>query len=370
MASVKKGETVVLVGTKKGLHLFHSKDRRSWKSEGPFFPGSLIRHAMMDPRDGKTIWAGHAESGKGALPMRSTNFGGRWAGPKTPVDFKAEGYDKQTAIWQIAAGHGAETYLGIEPAGLFRSDDGGATWRGVDSINGFPERKGWNPSNGGLILHSILPFPGDEAKMVTAASSVAVFGTKDSAGSWKVMNGGIHVTFAPEGMQDMKDGAVGACPHKIVRDAKNPATMYLQHHFGVLKRKLGDDQWVPIEKGLPSTFGFPIVAHPHDTGVIYVCPLVGDQNRVTPGGKMRVYRSRNGGASWQPLSKGLPQKDSYFTILREAMRTDNNDPAGVYVGTETGQLYASRDEGDSWKAITEYLPPILSVDAWVAGETR
>jgi hypothetical protein len=370
VAALKKGTTVVLAGTKKGLYLFHSKDRKSWKSQGPFFEGAPVRHAMLDRRDGKTIWAGRAEWGKGATPMRSTDFGGKWEGPSSPIDGKLEGYDKPTVIWQIAAGHGSETYLGLEPAALYRSDDGGVTWKGVDSINNWPGRRDWSPSNGGLCLHTILPYPGSPKKAVVAASSVSVFGTKDGMKSWKPINKGIHAYFNPEGKQDLEDGAIGGCPHKVARDAKDPSMIYLQHHFGVLKRKEGEGTWQKIEKGLPSTFGFPIVAHPHESGVVYTVPLQSDGNRVTPEGKMRVYRTKNGGKSWHPLSKGLPQRDAYFTILREGMRADTNDPAGIYVGTENGQLYASRNEGDSWSTIAEFLPQVLSVEAGVVGETR
>ncbi|HLF05907.1 MAG TPA: exo-alpha-sialidase [Thermoplasmata archaeon] len=370
MSALKKGTTVVLAGTKKGLYLFHSKDRKTWKSDGPFFEGAPVRHAMLDPRDGKTIWAGRAVWGKGATPMRSTDFGGKWDGPASPIDFKQEGYDKPTVVWQIAAGNGAETYVGLEPAALFRSDDGGVSWKGNEAYNAHPTRKDWSPGNGGLCTHTILPYPGDDKRMLIASSGPAVFGSHDRGDSWRVMNGNIDPQFLPKEQRPMKEAQLGACPHKVVRDAKDPARVYLQHHWGVLTRKRGDDKWTPIERGLPSTFGFPIVAHPHDSGTIYVVPLQSDGNRVTPDGKMRVYRSKNGGKTWQALTKGLPQKDAYFTILRDGMRADTNDPAGIYVGTENGQLYASKNEGDSWSTISEYLPQVISVEAGVVGETR
>jgi hypothetical protein len=370
MAALKKGTTVVLAGTKKGLYLFHSKDRRSWKSEVPFFEGAPVRHAMLDRRDGKTVWAGRAEWGKGATPMRSTNFGGKWEGPSSPIDFKVEGYDKPTVVWQIAAGPGEETYVGLEPAALFRSDDDGVSWKGVESLNSFEGRKEWNPSNGGLMLHTILPQPKSPKRMIVGISSVAVFGTKDGGASWESLNGGIHAYFNPEGQRDLKDGSTAACPHKVARDPHDPDRLYLQHHFGVLTRKRGDHEWKKIEKGLPSTFGFPMVADPNEKDTAYVVPLHSDGNRVTCDGKMRVYRTTNQGKSWAPLSKGLPQKEAYFTILREGMRTDSNDPTGLYVGTENGQLFGSRNGGESWTTIAEYLPQILSVETGVVGETR
>jgi photosystem II stability/assembly factor-like uncharacterized protein len=371
MATIKKGTTIVLAGTKKGLYIFSSRDRKSWKPEGHHLQGSPIRHAMLDPRDGRTIWAGGLWAWqKGAIPVRSTDFGGKWHEPASPIDFKQEGYDKMTAVWQIAAGSGPETYVGLEPAALFRSDDDGKTWQPNEAYNSHPTRRQWMAGNGGLCTHTILPYPKDEKRMMIASSGPAVFGTNDGGASWRVMNGNIEPMFLPEEMRPMKEDQIGACPHKAVRDAKDPARVYLQHHGGVLTRRRGDDKWTPIEKGLPSNFGFPIASHPHDAGVIYTVPLSADMNRVTPGGKMRVYRSRSAGKKWEPLSKGLPQKDAYFTILRDGLRTDNNDPAGVYVGTQNGQLYGSRNEGDSWSTIAEYLPPILSVEAGVVGETR
>jgi hypothetical protein len=159
---------------------------------------------------------------------------------------------------------------------------------------------------------------------------------------------------------------LGSCPHKIVRDAKDPDILYMQNHFGVYRRKRGDDKWTDISKGLPSRFGFPMVAHPHDAGTVYTVPLEADMNRVTPDGAMAVWRTANGGKTWSRHGKGLPQKQAWHTILREGMATDGKDPAGLYVGTTGGQLYASRDEGSSWDAIATTLPPILSVSAGVA----
>jgi hypothetical protein len=220
------------------------------------------------------------------------------------------------------------------------------------------------PGGGGLCLHTILPYPGEPKRMVVGASAVGVLGTNDGGATWRVMNGGIRADYLPQKVT--AEAALGSCPHKIVRDAADPAILYMQNHCGVYKRRRGDAQWTEIGKGLPSRFGFPMVAHPSEGGTVYTVPLEADSNRVTPGGALRVYRTTNGGKKWEPLGKGLPQKGAFFTILREGLATDGNDPAGLYVGTTTGQLYASRDEGASWAPIAETLPPIVSVEAGIA----
>jgi photosystem II stability/assembly factor-like uncharacterized protein len=269
-------------------------------------------------------------------------------------------------IWQVRPGLEEELWLGVEPAGLFRSDDGGETWTSIDGLNSWADREKWQPGFGGLCLHTILPYPGDAKRMVVGMSAVGVFGTNDGGETWRVMNGDVRATFLPEKVT--KEDQVGSCVHKMVRDATDPAVLYQQNHCGIYRRRRGDPGWTAIEEGLPATFGFPMVAHPHEAGTLYVVPLVGDFNRVTPGGSMAAYRTTNGGSSWERLSKGLPQERAYLTILRDAMRTDGNDPVGVYVGTTTGQLYYSRDEGESWQILAELLPPILSVEAGTAGQ--
>jgi hypothetical protein len=225
-------------------------------------------------------------------------------------------------------------------------------------------RDKWMPGGGGLCLHTILPHPKDARRMVVAASAVGILSTRDAGETWKVRNGGIRADFLPEGKTE--EGQIGSCPHKLVRDATDPETLYMQNHCGVYRRREDAPAWTAIDKGLPSRFGFPMAAHPHAAGTLYTVPLVADMNRVTPGGAMAVHRTQDGGKTWERLSKGLPQKNAFHTILREGLAVDGKDPLGVYVGTTTGELYASRDEGESWTAVAEHLPPILSVSAGVA----
>jgi photosystem II stability/assembly factor-like uncharacterized protein len=369
MAKPKKGDTVVIVGTRKGLFLLSSKDRRTWQSSGPFFEGDTVRHAILDPRDGKTIYAAVTSEHWGAVVARSTDFGATWKHGDEGPRFSKESGLSVTRIWQIQAGEDGDLYAGTEPAGLFRSTDRGETWASVDALNYFPGRDKWPPGGGGLGLHTILTYPGEPKRMLIGISSAGIFGTGDGGASWRNMDGGIRSFVEGETNKETDS----TCVHKMARDAKDPAIVYQQNHIGVYRRARGEDAWTRIEKGLPlnraskAPFGFPLVAHPHDRGTAYVAPLVGDWNRVMPGGAMAVYRTTNGGKSWGKLTKGLPQKDAWFTVLRDGMRSDANDPAGIYVGTTTGQVYGSRDDGDSWKLLADHLPQVQCVETGIVG---
>ncbi len=369
MARPKKGDTLVIAGTRKGLFLFHSKDRRTWQSSGPHLKGLTVRHAILDPRDGKTVYAGVTSEHWGAVVARSTDFGATWKIPEQGPRFSKESGLSVTRIWQLQAGQDGSLYAGTEPAGLFRSTDGGETWASVDALNYYPDRDKWPPGGGGLGLHTILTYPGEPKRMLIGISSAGIFGTSDGGASWRAMDGGIRsfVEGQTNGETDF------TCVHKMARDAKDPAIVYQQNHIGVYRRARGEDAWTRIEKGLPlnpannAPFGFPMVAHPHDRGTAYVAPLEGDGNRVMPGGAMAIFRTTNGGKSWSKITKGLPQKDAWFTVLRDGMRADANDPAGIYVGTTTGQLYASRDDGSSWKLIADHLPQVQAIETGIVG---
>lgn len=365
MAAIRKGDSVVVAGTKKGVFLFHSRDRRRWQSRGPLFPGQSVMHATLDPRDGRTLWAAVATGHWGSMVQRSTDFGESWSKGKENPHF-AEGSDLSVErVWLVEPGLDAEVWAGVEPAGLFRSDDGGETWASVDGLNHREDRTSWMPGNGGLCLHTILPYPGDRKRMVVGISAVGVLGTNDGGASWRVMNGDVRADFLPE--KATKEDQLGSCVHKMVRDSRDPALLYQQNHCGVYRRRRGDPAWTAIETGLPATFGFPLAAHPHEGGALYAVPLEGDFNRVAPQGRLAVYRTRNGGERWDRLDRGLPQKEAHLTVLREGMATDGQDPVGVYVGTTTGQVYSSRDEGETWTLLRDLLPPVLSVEVGVVG---
>jgi len=304
------------------------------------------------------------------MVARSTNLGGRWDLGKEGPRFTKESGLTVTRIWQVQQGVDGSLFAGTEPAGLFRSENGGVTWASVDSLNYWKGRDKWPPGGGGLCLHTILPYPKDVRRMLIGISAAGIFATNDGGDSWRMYDAGVR-EYGKQ--QFFEKETLATCVHKMARDPADPAIVYQQNHAGVFRRNRGDPRWSLMEKGLPvakstgGPFGFPMVAHPHDKGTAYTAPLVGDYNRVTSNGAMAVFRTTNGGKRWERLSKGLPQKDAWFTVLRDGMRADDGDPAGIYVGTTTGQLYASRNDGDSWSLIADHLPQVQSVEAGTVG---
>lgn len=361
----KKSKTTLAVGTRKGLFIFSSQDRRTWRTKGPFFAGLEVHHAFVDPRDGRTARAAVTSYHWGATVHSSRDDGTSWTRRAGPTYAKGSGLSVDR-IWHLAPGEAdGELWAGVEPAGLFHSTNEGKTWHSIDSLNQWPGREKWMPGGGGLCLHTIVPYPDDASKMIVGASAVGVFGSGDGTKSWRLMNGNVRSGLVKNG--NMKEDQEGSCVHKMVRDGRDPDVLYMQNHWGVYRRRRGATRWTDISKGLPSRFGFAMASHPHDAGTVYTVPLEADTNRVTSGGKFAVYRTRDTGKRWQRLSKGLPQKDAWHTVLREGLSTDQADPAGVYVGTTTGQLYASRNDGNSWAKIADGLPPIMSVHACTVG---
>ena len=242
-----------------------------------------------------------------------------------------------------------------ERAGLFFTEDYGQTWRPVEGLISHEHSKGWQPGAGGLMVHTILVDPQDHNRIYVAISAAGVYRTDDGGKTWTAKNKNVRADFLPE-----KYPVFGQCVHKLAMHPARPEVLYQQNHCGVYRSDDRGDNWVEIAEGLPSEFGFPFAVHAHDPDTIYVVPLVGDGNRVVPEGKMTVWRSRNRGEQWEPMTDGLPD-GAYLTVLREAMAVDDVDSCGVYVGTETGQLFFSRNEGESWELLANFLPPIYSV---------
>ncbi len=354
--------TLVLLGTRKGAFILElDAERERVTVGGPFCETMPIAHLAWDPLRGALL-AGAGSPWYGPIVWRSPDLGQTWTQSSEGLRFEDSGADvSETSgverIWNLTPA-GETVYAGVEPAGLFRSDDGGVTWAHVSGLREHPSRPTWQASNGGLMLHSIVPHPTDADRMWVAISSVGVFHTADAGATWEPRNHGVRALFAAE-----EHVETSHCIHKLVQHPDRPDTLFQQSHTGVYRSDDGGTTWVDGNEGLPSTFGFPIAVHPREPETIWTVPLNGDdQGRFMPGGRAAVWQSQDGGESWAQQSEGLPPHDAYLGVLREGMAVDQHDPAGVYIGTSTGQLFGSRDEGRSWRLLADFLPGIASVE--------
>jgi photosystem II stability/assembly factor-like uncharacterized protein len=269
-------------------------------------------------------------------------------------------------IWQIALGRAndpEELYCGVEPSALFESHDAGKTWSPVQGLLDHPHRPQWTPGGGGMCLHTVLPDPVNPKRMIIAMSTGGAYRTDDGGATWQARNVGVRVQFMPEQYPEF-----GQCVHKIVQHPSRPERLFLQNHWGLYRSDDGGNSWKDIANGVPSDFGFCMAVHPHKPDTVYIVPIESDEYRCTPEGKLRVYRTRNAGASWKPLTRGLPQKNALETVVRDALATDTCDPAGVYFGTRSGKVYGSNDDGNSWQTIMEGLPAVVCVKAALVGD--
>ncbi|MBI3862587.1 MAG: protein kinase [Planctomycetia bacterium] len=366
---VKNGDVLLLVGTTKGAFLLRSgRDRKQWQVAGPYFHGHAIYSLSYDGRNGRhRLWASTGSVLWGTYLRSSDDFGKTWTNPlEANIKFPPESGVSLKNIWKIALGPpGAQDtlYCGVEPAALFESHDTGETWSLVRGLFDHPHRPRWMPGQGGLCLHTILPHPTQPGRMHIAISAAGVYQTDDAGQSWQARNRGIRVTFMPERFPEF-----GQCVHKIVRHPDRPDRLFLQNHWGLYRSDDGAESWTDIAHSVPSDFGFAMAVHPHDPDCVYIVPMESDEFRCSPEGRLRVYRTRNAGGSWEALTRGLPQQSAYETVLRDGMVTDSLDPAGIYFGTRSGKLYASRDAGQSWKEIVNGLPQIVCVTSAVVAE--
>ena len=354
---------LLLAGTKKGLFIFSSNDREHWQLHGPFLAGKEVHHAVRDPRTGR-IFATSNDAWFGSEIAYSDDLGETWTMAKRGPSFTEESGLKLERIWHIEPAPASAPnviYAGVAPAALFQSTDGGETWSEITGLTSHPSRKFWHPGAGGLCLHSIQIDQANPNRIFVGISAVGVFLSEDGGLTWQTRNRGTRAEFMPD-----KYPEFGQCVHKLLKAPGQADLLFQQNHCGVYRSTNSGESWEEITTGLPSDFGFPLVIHPREPDTIYVLPLKGAEFRCPPEGKLRVFRSRDGGQNWQPLTNGLPQEEAFPGILREGMTNDNATPVGVYFGTNTGKIYVSTDEGDSWRVLAENLPPVFSVETGVS----
>jgi photosystem II stability/assembly factor-like uncharacterized protein len=353
-------KVVTLIGTKNGAFLAESDGtRREWSVRGPFCQQG-VRDIKHDAATNALYAAGSVPSDEpfSSRPVvwKSTDLGETWTNSGEGISYGADG-PEITRIWGIQPAHGS-VYAGVEPAGLFRSDDEGATWTHVVGLRKHPTCPDWGGGAGGLCLHTIVPHPTDPRQLWIGMSAVGVFYTADGGETWEIRNGGKT--------QDYNPGQpyYGFCCHKLVRAPGEQDRLYQQDHGGVYRSSDGGRSWDDVREGLSSDFGFACAAHPRDVETAFLVPIQ-DNGRYMPGGSAAVWRTRDAGDSWQRLSSGLPQEHAYFQVLREALATDTLEPAGVYFGTNSGWVFGSHDEGESWTSIASFLPYVWAVNTAV-----
>ena len=382
----------VLVGTKKGAFILTSDGKREqWDVSGPHFAGWEIYHMKGSPADPNRLYASQTSGWFGQIIQRSDDGGKTWHQPGTPpgepppqwpakasnkfvYDTSAETgkpltthqfYDGTQHPWEFKRVWHLEpslddpgtVYAGVEDAAIFRSTDGGESWKELPGLRGHGTGPKWQPGAGGMCLHSIILDPSNPQRMWIAISAAGAFRTDDGGNSWKPINRGLYSQYIPNPTAE-----IGHCVHHIAMNPKRPGVLFMQKHWHVMRSDDAGDNWTKISGNLPTDFGFVIDVHAHEPETIYVVPIKSDGEHYVHEGKLRVYRSRTGGNEWEALTKGLPQSNCYVDVLRDAMAVDSLDKCGIYFGTTGGQVYASADAGDSWAPIVRDLPAVLSVE--------
>ncbi len=354
-----------MIGTAKGLFVASSDDdRRTWSvSEPPEFPMTGIYAVAVDKRHAPPrLLASFTSSHFGPSLATSDDLGATWHEPDhAPIAFPQDTGEALRRVWSIAPGPTDQpdrVYAGTEPSALFRSDDGGSTFEMVRALWDHPHREQWGEGFGGQAIHTVLPHPTDPDALVVAMSTGGVYRTDDDGRTWTARNAGIKAYFLPDPWPEF-----GQCVHKVARDATDPSRLYAQNHHGVYRSDDAGDHWESIADDLPTDFGFAIVAHPHRAGTIWSFPITADGERFPPEARCRVFRSTDAGKSWEALDLGLPQHPYYGIVLRDALCVDDAQVAGVYFGSRTGDVYASRDEGDTWQLVASGLPDVLCLRA-------
>jgi len=385
----------VLVGTRKGAFILSADGKRDrWEVSGPHFAGWEVYHVKGSPVDPDRIYVSQTSGWFGQIIQRSSDGGKTWEQPGTPAgeptttpDGMPKGesnkfvYDTSDAtgkpltthqfydgtqhpwefkrVWHLEPSFTDRdtAYAGVEDAAIFRTTDGGTTWHELSGLRGHGTGPMWQPGAGGMCLHTILLDQKNPNRIFIAISAAGAFRSDDGGKSWKPINQGLHSEYIPDPKAE-----VGHCVHRIAMHPAKPNTLFMQKHWDVMRTDDAGDTWREVSGNLPTDFGFVIDVHAHEPETIYVVPIKSDSEHYPPEGKLRVYRSRKGGNEWEALTKGLPQKDCYVNVLRDAMAVDSLDACGIYFGTTGGQVYGSKDGGDTWDAIVRDLPPVLSVE--------
>ena len=382
----------VLVGTRKGAFILTSDgQRKKWKVNGPYFTGWEIYHVKGSPADPNRLYASQTSGWFGQIIQRSNDGGKTWetpAGPLTPGPFGVpvgqsnlftydtsaetgkpltthQWYDDTQHPWEFKRVWHLEpsltdpdtVYAGVEDAALFRSTNGGKSWQELAGLRGHGTGPKWQPGAGGMGLHTILLDPTNPERIFIAISAAGAFRTDDGGKTWRPINRGLKSGYIPD-----PEAEVGHCIHRMALHPSRPTTLFMQKHWDVMRSDDAGDSWREVSGNLPTDFGFVIDVHAHEPETIYVVPIKSDTEHFPLDGRLRVYRSRTGGNEWEALTKGLPQRNCYVDVLREAMAVDSLDSCGVYFGTTGGQVYASADSGDSWSPIVRDLPAVLSVE--------
>jgi len=351
------GRVSVWVGTRKGAFVFRSKNRKNWDVDGPFFRGSEVNHIAPDPRNPKLLYAAVNSAWFGPHIHASTNGGKSWKLSEEGFEIKSLPGTKMARVWHVEPGHADQpgvVYAGADPGVLFRSENWGKSWHEVTSLNRHKTRSKWSPGGGGMMVHSIQCV--SKESVVVGLSVAGAFRSDDNAATWTPHNGGVLADFQPK-----KFPEVGQCVHKLLAHPRNPKMLYQQNHCGVYRAHYDAKRWTDLSAGLPSRFGFCLAVPADEPETLFTVPMESPSFRCNLNGRLQVARSRDGGKSWSLLDKGLPHKNVFVGVLREAMASDDQSPAGVYFGTNNGHVYYTRNAGDSWHTMAENLPPIYSV---------